>query len=100
MGMTSAAGDDVGLTPHAAEYKVKISALGGKLRTRVEAIEGGYRAESSIEATGMSSIIAKGSIRESSVMRNTSDGLLPDRFVSVDTLSRRGESPTLAAAAS
>lgn len=93
--MTTAIGADVVLTPHAAEYKVKISVLGGKLRTRIEAIEGGYRAESSIKATGMSRIIAKGSIRESSVMRNTSDGLLPDRFVSVDTLSKGGESVDL-----
>jgi hypothetical protein len=95
MDMTSAAGDDVGLTPHAAEYKVNISVLGGTLRTRFEAIDGGYRAESSIEATGMSRIIANGSIRESSVMRNTSDGLLPDRFVSVNTLLRGGESADL-----
>ena len=95
MGITSAAGDGVGMTPHTAEYKVKISALDGKLRTRVEAIDGGYRAESSIETTGISRIIAKGSIRESSVMRNTANGLLPDRFISVDTLSRGGESTDL-----
>jgi len=78
-----------------AEYKVKISVLGGKLSTRIEAIDGGYRAESSIEATGMSRIIAKGSIRESSIMRYTADSLLPDRFVSVDTLSKGGESADL-----
>jgi len=94
-GMTPAIGNDAVLTPHVAEYKVKISVLGGKLQTRIEAIDGGYRAESSIEATGMSRIIAKGSIRESSVIRSTADGLLPDRFISVDTLTKRGESADL-----
>lgn len=83
------------LIPHTAEYKVKISVLGGRLRTRVEAVEGGYRAESSIEATGMSRLIARGSIRESSEIRMTDTDLRPQRFVSVDTLSRDGESADL-----
>lgn len=78
--------------PHAAAYKVKISVLGGTLNTRVEAIEGGYRAESSIEATGMSRVLARGSIRESSVIRITAEGLRPERFLSVDTLTKDGES--------
>ncbi|MGI9203326.1 MAG: DUF3108 domain-containing protein [Woeseiaceae bacterium] len=81
--------------PHAAEYKVKISVLGGKLRTRVEAIDGGFRAESSIEATGMSRLIARGSIRESSIIRATDTGLRPERFISVDTLSKGGEAVDL-----
>jgi len=84
------------VTPHAAEYKVKISVLGGKLRTRVEAVDGGYRAESSIEATGMSRLVARGSIRESSVIRATDAGLRPERFISVDTLSKGGETVDLA----
>ena len=83
------------LGPHSAEYKVKISVLGGKLTTRVEVVEGGYRAESSIEATGMSRLIARGSIRESSEIRTGEDALRPQRFVSVDTLSRDGESADL-----
>lgn len=89
---TSAAQD---LPPHAAEYKVKISVLGGRLRTRVEEIEGGFRAESTIEATGMSRILAGGSIRESSLIELTSEGLRPSRFVSVDTLSKGGETADL-----
>lgn len=81
--------------PHAAEYKVKISVLGGTLRTRLDAIDGGYRAESSIEATGMSRLLARGSIRESSVIRATAMGLRPERFVSVDTLTKDAESVDL-----
>lgn len=84
------------VTPHAAEYRVKISVLGGKLRTRVEAVDGGYRAESSIEATGMSRLIARGSIRESSIIRSTDAGLRPERFISVDTLSNGGQTVDLA----
>lgn len=91
---TASASDVV--KPHAAEYKVKISVLGGKLRTRVEAIDGGYRAESSIEATGMSRLIARGSIRESSVIKATATGLRPERFMSVDTLTKGGQSVDLA----
>ena len=79
------------LTPHAAEYKIKISVLGGKLRTQLAQTVDGYKAESSIEATGMSRIIARGAIRESSEFTVTDDGIRPDRFLSDDTLSRGGE---------
>ena len=79
------------LTPHVAEYKVKISVLGGKLRTRVEATDTGYYAQSSIDATGMSKIIASGSIRESSLMTVSGEGLRPQRFRSSDTLSKGGQ---------
>jgi len=79
------------LTPHVAEYKVKISVLGGKLRTRVEATDTGYYAQSSIDATGMSKIVANGSIRESSLMTVSAEGLRPQRFRSSDTLSKGGQ---------
>ncbi len=79
------------LTPHAAEYKVKISVLGGKLRTRIEATDTGYYAQSSIVATGMSKIVAGGSIRENSLMTVADDGLRPQQFRSSDTLSKGGE---------
>jgi len=79
------------LTPHTAEYKIKISVLGGKLRTHLQALESGYRAESSIEATGMSSLIARGSIRENSVFLESAVGLRPAQFRSDDTLSRDEE---------
>ena len=79
------------LTPHTAEYKVKISVLGGKLRTHLQALESGYRAESSIEATGMSSLIVHGSIHENSVFLVSAGGLRPAQFRSDDTLSRDEE---------
>lgn len=87
-GMAHAGG---AITPHVAEYKVKISVLGGKLRTRVEATDTGFYAQSSIDATGMSRVVASGSIRESSLMTVSAEGLRPQRFRSSDTLSKGGQ---------
>lgn len=87
----STAGADTSLTPHKAEYKIKISVLGGRLVTSLAETADGYRAESSIRATGMSRIVAGGEIRESSEFKPTPAGLRPDRFVSSDGLSRDKE---------
>lgn len=77
-----------GLIPHVAEYKIKISVLGGRLNTRLEKTDDGYVAESVIKATGMSRIIAHGEIRESSWFYENGDGIRPSRFLSNDTLSK------------
>ena len=79
------------LTPHTAEYRIKISVLGGKLRTRLQATDDGYFAESAIEPTGMSRIVARGSIRENSRFVGTDEGLRPREFQSADSLSKGGE---------
>ena len=82
---------DTALTPHTAEYRVKISILGGKLRTSLAATDSGYHAESSIQATGMSRLIAHGAIRESSEFHIADSGIQPTRFISSDTLSKGGQ---------
>lgn len=79
------------LVPHTAEYKIRISVLGGRLTTRLDKTETGYRAESLIRATGMSRILARGDIRESSEFRLTPDGIRPTRFLSNDGLTRGKE---------
>ncbi|MDA0994729.1 MAG: DUF3108 domain-containing protein [Proteobacteria bacterium] len=79
------------LTPHAAEYRVKISVLGGKLRTRIEKTDTGYFAQSSIVATGMSKLLANGAINESSRIAESDQGLLPLHFISSDTISKGGQ---------
>lgn len=79
------------LTPYTAEYKVKISILGGRLITGLKVTEDGYTATSSIKATGMSRMIARGEIREQSWFSAAESGLRPSRFVSSDTLSKGGE---------
>ena len=76
------------LTPHTAEYKIKISILGGKLNTRFQATDTGYVAESVIRATGMSRIIAGGSIRETSWFSEGAGRIQPHQYRSADTLSR------------
>ena len=79
------------LTPYTAEYKVKISILGGRLTTGLQVTDEGYTATSSIKATGMSRMIARGEITEQSWFSETDSGLRPSRFVSSDTLSKGGE---------
>lgn len=76
------------LTPHSAEYKIRISVLGGKLTTQFQTTENGYVAESVIKATGMSRIIAGGSIREKSWFSENESGIQPFQYRSADTLSR------------
>ena len=84
--LTSFAGPQ--LTPHTAEYKIKISILGGKLNTQFQTTETGYMAESVIEATGMSSLIAGGSIREKSWFSEGDESIQPNQYRSSDTISR------------
>jgi len=76
------------LTPHTAEYKVKISVVGGRLRTSLQASEAGYTAEHSIKATGSSRLFARGKISERSEFSSGSDGLQPIAYHTDDTLSR------------
>lgn len=79
------------LVPHTAEYKIKISVLGGRLNTAFARTPDGYMAHSTIKPTGMARLIARGTIAENSVFANYGDGLRPSEFHSVDTLSRGGE---------
>jgi hypothetical protein len=85
LGMSSAAGPV--LTPHTAEYRIEISILNGKLTTQFEQTENGYFAESVIRATGMSRILARGSIREKSWFSERDGSILPNQYRSADTIS-------------
>ncbi len=76
------------LTPHVAEYEIRISVLGGKLQTQFEKTEHGYFAESVIEATGMSRMFAGGSIREKSWFSEREGNILPIQYRSADTISK------------
>lgn len=79
---------EASLAPYEAEYKIKISVLGGKLNTRLEMTESGYMAESVIRATGLSRLIAAGSIREKSWFSEGRGSIQPIQYRSADTLSR------------
>lgn len=78
------------LVPHTAEYKIKISVLGGKLNTRFESTDDGYTAESVIKATGMSRLLAHGEIRERSWFSKAEDRIRPIHYLSSDSISKRG----------
>ena len=75
------------LTPHTAEYKIEISIVNGKLTTQFETTENGYFAESVIEATGLSRLIARGSIREKSWFSDSYGMIRPHQYRSADTIS-------------
>ncbi len=76
------------LTPHSAEYKVKISVLSGRLNTRLQLTEDGYEAVHRIVPTGMARMFVRGSIEEFAGFATAEDGVIPLRYRSVDTLSR------------
>ena len=86
---------ETALTPHSATYKVKISVLGGELRTRLEATETGFEATHVIQATGMSRMLARGSIAETSRFDTASDGVKPRVYSSKDTLTRDKTNATI-----
>ena len=76
------------LTPHSAEYKIRISVLGGELTTELRATESGYVATHIVRPTGITKIVANGSIEETSEFEISADGVRPIHYLSVDALSR------------
>ncbi len=76
------------LTPHSAEYKVKISVLRGTLKTRLKVTDGGYEATHSVAPAGLAKILVRGTIVETSGFDSADGGVLPTRYVSSDTLSK------------
>ncbi len=83
------------LTPHTAEYKIEISIVNGKLTTQFETTETGYMAESVIRATGLSRLIAGGSIREQSWFSESDGKIQPRQYRSTDGLSSDHDSIAL-----
>ena len=79
---------ETSLTPHKAQYRIKISVLGGQLNTELRATADGYRATHSIKPTGMSRMLSSGRIDESSEFARHPDGIRPTTYVSNDTLTR------------
>jgi Protein of unknown function (DUF3108) len=75
------------LTPHKASYDVKISVLSGTLVSEVTQAGPGYMANTVIKPTGISRMLARGVIQESSYFLPDSDGVLPAQYRSIDTLS-------------
>ena len=86
---------EITLTPHAATYKVKISVLGGELKTKLVPTATGFEATHVIHPTGMSRMLARGSIAESSRFDTAADGVKPRVYSSKDTLTRDKTNATI-----
>lgn len=82
------------LEPHRVEYNVEISILNGRLSTTVASVGGGFMANSVIEPVGFSKLVARGSIQESSFFLTDAEGVRPERYRSVDTLSSDDQTVT------
>ena len=77
------------LTPHTAEYKVKISVISGKLSTELRATDSGYVAKHVIVPTGAARLFRRGSISETSEFANSNGGVYPIAYQSRDSLSKK-----------
>lgn len=75
------------LTPHAADYKVRISILSGQLTTRLVPSDVGYEATYLVEPRGLASIIANGTIEATSNFVDSERGFLPTHHVTADSIS-------------
>lgn len=80
---TALAGD---LTPHTAEYKVKIKVLTGKLNTQLRETEDGYVANHVVKPTGVSKIITRGRMNVTAEFATGPDGVKPKSFHGIDTI--------------
>ena len=85
---TSPVLSDVQLTPHSAEYKVRINVVSGQLNTTLESTADGYIATHAIAPTGVARIFTRGSIEESSTFSSSDAGVIPMAYQSNDSLSR------------
>ena len=74
------------LTPHTAEYKVKISIVSGQLNTELRRTANGYVAHHVVRPTGISRIITRGTMDVTSDFDSQSDGIIPVRFQAIDTI--------------
>lgn len=76
----------VELTPHRAEYKVRISVVSGQLNTELRATEIGYVATHVVKPTGVSRVITNGQMEVSSEFTTAADGLRPVSYHAIDTI--------------
>ncbi len=75
------------LTPHSAEYKVKISVLSGRLNTQLRRTDSGYVATHRIEPTGLADAFVRGEIFAESAFAAGDEGLKPTHYIARDEIS-------------
>lgn len=74
------------LTPHTAQYKVRISVVSGQLNTELKKTPNGYVANHVVKPTGMSRLITRGAMDVTSEFASEADGVKPVRYQAVDTI--------------
>lgn len=79
------------LTPHRAEYKVRIAVISGQLNTELRRTDDGYTAQHVVKATGLARMFTSGTIDVSSTFTTGSDGVRPVSYHSVDTITKEPE---------
>lgn len=84
-GLAAAAGA-TDLTPHRAQYKVKILVLSGELDTELRATADGYVARHVIEPVGMARLLTRGRMDVSSTFVTEPDGVKPVSYHAIDTI--------------
>lgn len=83
------------LTPHEAQYKVRISVLRGEMNSRLELVDGHYQVMSIVKPKGIARLISRGSIEEHSIF-SVLDGLVqPSQYSSSDTLAKEGQTVSM-----
>lgn len=74
------------LTPHTAQYKVRISVVSGQLDTELRRTANGYVAHHVIRSTGLSRLLTRGTMDVTSEFDSGADGVIPVRYRAVDTI--------------
>jgi hypothetical protein len=82
------------LTPHTAEYKIKVSVLSGKLHTEFRATDDGFNAHSVLRASGFARLFVRGDVTESSTFDIVDNGVRPLQYSSDDRISKEDKSMT------
>lgn len=79
------------LTPHRAEYKVRISGLSGQLNTELRQTEDGYIATHVIKPTGVLRVVKRGKMQVSSEFETASYGVRPVTYHAIDNIGNDPE---------
>ena len=74
------------LTPHRAEYKVRIAVVTGQLSTELKATDQGYVATHVVKPTGLSRVVASGEMFVTSTFTPVPDGVRPVSYRAIDTI--------------
>lgn len=74
------------LTPHRAEYKVRISVVTGQLNTELKVTDEGYVATHVVKPTGLSRVVTGGEMFVTSTFAPVEDGVRPIRYRAIDTI--------------